>query len=58
MILAFFEGKERGDLDLHFHQFISPLSEGNLVDLDLGVFCVLLVLPLIFLHSFRCFGGI
>ena len=27
----------RGDLDLHFHQYISPLSEGNLVDLDLGV---------------------
>ena len=27
----------RGDLDLHFHQSISPLSEGNLVDLDLGV---------------------
>ena len=27
----------RGDLDLHFQQSISPLSEGNLVDLDLGV---------------------
>ena len=32
-----FEGFERGDLDLHFHQSIPPLSEGNLVDLDLGV---------------------
>ena len=28
------------DLDLHFHQSISPLSEGNLVDLDLGVLSV------------------
>ena len=27
----------RGDLDLRFHRSISPLSEGNLVDLDLGV---------------------
>ena len=27
----------RGDLDLCLHQSISPLSEGNLVDLDLGV---------------------
>ena len=27
----------RGDLDLQFKQSISPLSEGNLVDLDLGV---------------------
>ena len=26
-----------GDLDLHFHQSISLLSEGNLVDLVLGV---------------------
>ena len=26
----------RGDLDQHLHQSISPLSEGNLVDLDLG----------------------
>ena len=32
-----FEGFERGDLDLHFYQSIPPLSEGNLVDLDLGV---------------------
>ena len=31
------ERKERGDLDLHFHQSISPLSEGNLLDLDLGI---------------------
>jgi len=28
------------------------------VDLDLGVLGVLLVLPLLFLHRFRCFGGI
>ena len=27
----------RGDLDLYFHQSIFLLSEGNLVDLDLGV---------------------
>ena len=54
--MLLFEGKERGDLDLHFHQAIFPLSEGNLVDLDLGVLGVLLVLPLIFLHSFCCFG--
>ena len=27
----------RGDLDLHFHQSISLLSEGNLVDLDIVV---------------------
>ena len=27
----------RGDLDLHFHQSISALSEGNPFDLDLGV---------------------
>ena len=27
----------RGDLDLRFHRSISPLSEGNLVDLVLGV---------------------
>ena len=27
----------RGDLDLRFYRPISPLSEGNLVDLDLGV---------------------
>ena len=52
------EGKERGDLDPSFHQSISPLCEGNLVDLDLGVLGVLLVLPLTFLHSFCCFGGI
>ena len=31
------KGKERGDLDLHFHQSTSPLSEGNPLDLDLGV---------------------
>jgi hypothetical protein len=35
--LHIFEGKERGDLDLYFHQSISPLSEGNIVDLDVGV---------------------
>ena len=42
-----FEGKVRGDQDLHFHQSISPLSEGNPVELDLGDLFVLffLVLP-------------
>jgi hypothetical protein len=59
MILAFFEGKERGDLDLHFHQSLSPLCEGNLLDLDLEVLCGFpLVLPLISLHSICCFGRI
>ena len=29
--------ESEGDLDLYFHQSIPPLSEGNLVDLDLGV---------------------
>jgi hypothetical protein len=33
--LHLFEGIERGDLDLHFHQSLSPLSEGNLLYLDL-----------------------
>ena len=51
------EGKERGDLDPHLHQSLSPLCEGNPLDLDLGVLCELLVLPLIFLHSFCCCGG-
>jgi hypothetical protein len=37
--LDIFEGKGRGDLDLYFHQSISPLSEGNIEDLDLGVLC-------------------
>jgi hypothetical protein len=37
--LHLLEGKERGDLDLYFHQSISPLYEGNLLDLDLGVLC-------------------
>ena len=36
------EGKERGDLDPRFHQSLSPLSEGNPLDLDLGVLRVLL----------------
>ena len=54
-----FEGKEREDLDPHFHQSLSPLCEGNHLDLDLGVLgIVLLVLPLIFLPSISCFGGI
>ena len=44
-----FEGFERGDQDLHFHQSIPPLSEGNLVDLDLGVLGV--SPPLFFLSS-------
>ena len=33
--LLLLEGKERGDLDLYFHQSISPLSEGSILDLDL-----------------------
>ena len=46
--LLVFEGKERGDLDPRFHQSLSPLGEGNPLDLDLGVLGVLfLVLPLI-----------
>src|ERR1041385_9406823 len=45
--------EKREEVYIHIlHQTISPLSEGNLVDLDLGVLGVLLVLPLIFLHSF------
>ena len=52
------EGKERGDLDSRFHQSLSRLCEGNPLDLDLGVLGVLLVLPLIFLPSISCFGGI
>jgi hypothetical protein len=39
MILAYFLGKGREDLDLYFHQSISSLSEGNIVNLDLGVLC-------------------
>ena len=48
-----FEGKVRGDLDLHFHQSISPLSEGNIWDLDLEVLLWIssFVLPLLFLHK-------
>ena len=57
--LLVFEGKERGDLDSHFHQSLSPLCEGNPLDLDLGVLGVLrLVLPLISLPSISCSGGI
>jgi hypothetical protein len=37
--LHIFEGKERGDLDLYFYQSISLLSEGNIVNLDIGVLC-------------------
>ena len=52
-------GKERGDLDLCFHQSLSPLCEGNPLDLDHGVLHVLFfVLPLSFLPSISCFGGI
>jgi len=40
--LLLLEGKERGDLDPHFHQSLSPLSEGNPLDLVLGVLRVLL----------------
>jgi hypothetical protein len=48
--MCIFEGKVRGDLDLYFHQSISPLSEGNIMDLDLGVLCGF---PLFFLsHLF------
>jgi hypothetical protein len=35
--LHLFEEKVRGDLDLSFHQLIFLLSEGNLLDPDLGV---------------------
>jgi hypothetical protein len=58
--LHLFEGKERGDLDLHFHQSLSPLSEGNLLDLDLAssLWISSFVLPLISLHSISCFGRI
>ena len=57
--LLVFEGKERGDLDPHFHQSLSPLCEGNPLDLDLGVLRVLFfVLPLIFLPSISFFGEI
>ena len=53
------EGKERGDLDLPLHQAISPLSEGNPLDLDLGVaLCFSFVLPLKSLPSISCFGWI
>jgi hypothetical protein len=55
-----FEGKVREDLDLSFHQPISSLSEGNLVDLDLGVLGD--SPPLFFLSyspiSISCFVGI
>jgi hypothetical protein len=37
MLVKSFEEKDRGDLDQHFHQSISPLSERNLLDLDFGV---------------------
>ena len=57
--LLVFEGKERGDLDPHFHQSLPPLCEGNPLDLVVGVLGVLLlVLPLIFLPSISCFSGI
>ena len=59
VFLLVFEGKGRGDLDPHFHQSLSPLCEGNPLDPDIGVLCVLLlVLPLTFLSSISCFGGI
>ena len=43
----------RGDLDLHFHQSIPPLSEGTPLDLDLGDSFVefFFVLPLLFPHK-------
>ena len=37
MILASFLGKERGSLDLPFHQSICPPSEGSYLDLNFGV---------------------
>ena len=42
------KGKERGDLDLVFHQSISPLSEGKHLYLDLvhSFVEIFLVLPL------------
>jgi hypothetical protein len=58
--LHILEEKERGDLDLSFYQSISSLSEGNLVDLDLGVLYD--SPPLFFLSyspiSISCFVGI
>ena len=52
-------GKERGDVDPHFHQSLSPLCERNPLDLVFGVLGVLLlVLPLIFFPSISCFGEI
>ena len=52
------EGKEREDLDLRFHQSLSPLCEGNPLDLDLGVLGVLLlVLPLISSIAFVALVG-
>ena len=46
-------------LDLLFHQTISPLSEENIFDLDLGVaLCFSCVLPLKSLYSISCFGWI
>ena len=46
--LLVFEGKERGDIDPHFHQSLSPLCEGNPLDLDLGVLGVLLLVLALF----------
>ena len=43
IVLATFERKERGDLDPYFHRLISPISEGNTLDLDLWSFFVLLL---------------
>ena len=34
-----FEGKGRGDLDLHIYQSNPSLCEWNPLDLDLGVLC-------------------
>jgi hypothetical protein len=64
MILAHIWGFERGDLDLHFHQTISSLSEGISWDLDLEVFGWLsplfflsnLILAFVALVGFECEG--
>ena len=48
-----FEGKEKGDLEPHLHQSNPSLSEGNPLDLDLGVPFVefFFVLTLLFPHK-------
>ena len=51
--------EELQNLDLLFHQSISPLREWNPLDLYLGVALYFpFVLSLISLHNISCFGGI